>query len=86
MNWSVAHEFGLLTPENLELMRRGEPPCVTAGSFRGEAMEIVRQPVNDPRSRTAAAFPKLVPARLAQSMQLAARQEAERTPAAATRP
>lgn len=78
MNWSVAHEFGLLTPENLELMRRGDPPLVTVGSYRGEAMEVVLQPVNDPRYRTAAASPKLVPARMAKSMRLAARNEAER--------
>ena len=86
MNWSVAHEFGLLTADNLDLMRRGAPPLVTVGSFRGEAMEVAMEPVNDPRYRTAAAYPKLVPARLAKSMQIAARNEAERGPASTPRP
>ncbi len=72
MNWSAAHEFGLLTPENLELMRRGKPPLVTVGSFCGEKMEIFLQPVNDPRYKAAAAYPKFLPARMAKMMQLAA--------------
>ena len=83
MNWSAAHEFGLLTPANLELMRRGDPPLVTIGSFRGDAMEVVMQPVNDPRYRTDAAFPKFVPARMAKSMQLAAQNETAQRPAVA---
>ena len=81
MNWSVAHEFGLLTPENLELMRRGEPPRVTVGSFRGEPMEVFLQPVNDPRYKTAAAYPKFVPARMAKSMQFAAQSAPPPSPA-----
>lgn len=80
MNWSVAHEFGLLTPENLEFMRRGDAPRVTVGSFRGETMEVVMVPVNDPHQRPAA-YPKFVPARLAKSMEVVAQNEARRGPA-----
>ncbi len=86
MNWSVAHEFGLLTPENLELMRRGDPPLVTVGSCRGEAMEVVLQPVNDARYRTEAALPKFVPARIAKSIQLTAQNEAAQRPAGTPQP
>jgi hypothetical protein len=78
MNWSAAHEFGLLTPENLSAMRRCNPPRVTVGSYRGEAMEIVLQPVNDAPYRVPAALPKLVPARLARSLATFAKNEALR--------
>ena len=86
MNWSVAHEFGLLTPGNLDLMRRGVPPLATVGSFRGDAMEVILQPVNDTRYRTEAAMPKLVPARLAKTIQVSALNEAALRPASAPPP
>jgi hypothetical protein len=67
-------------------MRRGSPPLVTVGSYRGEAMEVILQPVNDPRYRTNAAYPKFVPARMAKAMGLAAKYEADSRPENAPQP
>lgn len=43
-NWHSAWEFGLFTPENLELMRAGKLPVVTIGGYRGQATVILPVP------------------------------------------
>ena len=35
-NWSIAHTYGLVTPENLDRMRRGEAPLATNSSYKGQ--------------------------------------------------
>ena len=39
-NLKIADGLGLLTPENRELMRRGNAPRVTRGPYTGEAIEV----------------------------------------------
>lgn len=39
-NWKIARELGLLTPENLEKLRRGNAADVTYGTYIGEPVEI----------------------------------------------
>jgi hypothetical protein len=39
-NHRIARELGLLTPENLPRLRRGQAAMVTRGPYRGESVEI----------------------------------------------
>ncbi|HEY1172107.1 MAG TPA: hypothetical protein VGH19_12105 [Verrucomicrobiae bacterium] len=39
-NWKIARQLGLLTPENLEKLKRGNAAEVTYGAYVGEAVEI----------------------------------------------
>lgn len=39
-NWQLARDFGLLTPENLEALRRGKAPVITRGPHAGETIEV----------------------------------------------
>jgi hypothetical protein len=39
-NWKIARQLGLLTPENLEKLKRGNAAEVTYGPYIGESVEI----------------------------------------------
>lgn len=39
-NLEALDRFGCLTPENLELLRRGRAPTITTGPYRGEIVEL----------------------------------------------
>jgi len=39
-NWKIARQLGLLTPENLEKLKRGNAAEVTYGPYAGESVEI----------------------------------------------
>jgi hypothetical protein len=62
-NWRIAHDFGLLTPENLERMQKGTMPLVTAGSFAGKQMALIQEPQETGRSGIRVTY-RLVPSPL----------------------
>lgn len=39
-NLAILEELGCLTPENLELLRRGRAPMITKGPYAGEIVEL----------------------------------------------
>jgi len=42
-NWRIAHDFGLLTPDNLSRMSQGQMPIISAGSFSGKPAAIANE-------------------------------------------